>query len=54
MNWVATFNLLIDCFAESAETGALKITRMSKSNGSVIGAEEIYMFVEKVSKSNNY
>lgn len=37
---------------KSALTGELKICRMDKSTGSVEGREEIFIFVEKVSKKN--
>lgn len=36
---------------KSALTGELRITRMSKDWSSVAGGEEIFMFVEKVCKS---
>lgn len=39
------------CFTESALTGELKICRLSATVGNVDGGEEVFMFVEKVCKS---
>jgi Rel/ankyrin family protein len=44
-------NSNVDIFVESALTGELKICRIDKYTSSCEGGEEVFILVEKVSKS---
>lgn len=47
-------NLFVFIFTESHLTSDLKICRIDKHIGSCRGGEEVFIFVEKVSKSECY